>query len=291
VWYQLTIHHALHDQIDSITEALEQEGAVSVSLTDKNDDPVLEPQPGETPLWPEVIISALFSDKNRADNSKTDLSKTYPSLLIHLEEMADRNWETVWMDDFKPIKCGQRLWICPSWHTPPDANAVNLKLDPGLAFGSGTHATTSLCLQWLDQADLLNKDLIDFGCGSGILALAALKLGAHHVYAVDIDQQALQATNQNAQENKIEKNRLTTSTPEHLHQPVEIVIANILLSPLVDLKLRFHELLKKNGTLVVSGILSEQTENLIEAYEDEFQLQQSQIKEDWGLLVFKKLLH
>jgi ribosomal protein L11 methyltransferase len=286
VWFQLKITHCPGDQIEALSSYLEEYGALSIMLTDKNDHPVLEPAPGTTPLWPEVVVQALFDNEEQLLLAQADLTNSIPSLQFTMEILADQDWERAWMDDFKPQRFGQRLWICPSWHTPPDLNAINLILDPGLAFGTGTHATTSLCLTWLEQADLADKTVIDFGCGSGILSLAAIKLGAKQVQAVDIDEQALQATASNATINNISDKQLLVSSPEVLHKPADILIANILLDPLINLKNRFRQLMNKKGLLVVSGLLEEQMSTLIATYSPELSVLNQQISAGWGLLVF-----
>ncbi|HAT8831546.1 TPA: 50S ribosomal protein L11 methyltransferase [Legionella pneumophila] len=286
MWFQLKIEHCPNDKIEEITEELEEYGALSITLTDKNDNPVLEPEPGTTPLWPEVIIHALFAQAEEAQYVREQLVAKRPSLHCSLELLADKNWERAWMDDFRPQRFGNRLWVCPTWLPPPEPDAVNLMLDPGLAFGTGTHATTSLCLTWLEQTDLKNKSIIDYGCGSGILSLAAIKLGAKHVYAVDIDNQALQATQSNAHSNHITESQLSISTPEALQNPVHLVIANILLAPLISLKERFHQLLPSGAHLVTSGILEEQAPLLIDAYDSAFTHIATEYCEGWSLLVF-----
>lgn len=286
MWFQLKIEQCQTEVVEQISYELEELGALSITLTDKNDNPVLEPLPGTTPLWPEVIIHSLFAQAIEAQLAREQLSASHPSLFCSLEVLADKDWERVWMDDFKPQQFGNRLWICPTWLTPPDPTAVNLMLDPGLAFGTGTHPTTSLCLTWLEQADLHQSTLIDYGCGSGILSLAAIKLGARHVFAVDIDEQALQATQNNAQTNLIEESKLSVSMPETVQDPVDLIIANILLAPLMSLKLRFHELIKEQGLLVVSGLLEAQASQLIESYEGLFELRTQKSHDGWALLVF-----
>ncbi|CAM4428548.1 MAG: Ribosomal protein L11 methyltransferase [Legionella sp.] len=286
MWFQLKIEHCPVEQIEQLSEELEEFGALSVMLTDKNDNPVLEPEPGTTPLWPEVIMQALFPEAIQAQYTRDQLTQMHPELALTLEILEDRDWERAWMDDFKPQRFGQRLWICPTWSAPPEPEAVNLMLDPGLAFGTGTHPTTSLCLTWLEQAALLQKSIIDYGCGSGILSLASLKLGAGEVYAVDIDQQALQATQNNALTNGLDTNKLLISFPDELSNPVDLIIANILLAPLMMLKDRFQQLLQPEGLLVVSGILQEQAPLLIEAYTQLFMLVSQENLNGWSLLVF-----
>jgi ribosomal protein L11 methyltransferase len=286
VWYQLQIEHCHRDQVDELTEILEATGALSVTLTDKNDDPVLEPEPGTTPLWPDVIIHALYSDEATAILVQHQLKTLHSQLQCNVHFLAEQNWERAWMDDFKPRKFGKNLWVCPSWLTPPEPEAVNLILDPGLAFGTGTHATTSLCLQWLGNTGLNGKTVIDYGCGSGILALAALKLGADYLYAVDIDPQALQATQNNATVNHINNNQLALGYPDTLTLPVDLLIANILLAPLIKLQDRFRALLNPHGVLIVSGILTEQAPILIESYQENFIHQKTHDLEGWSLLEF-----
>ena len=288
MWFQLKIEHCPTEEVEQISDYLEELGALSVMLSDKNDNPVLEPEPGTTPLWPEVTIHALFAQAEEAHKIRDQLASNRPDFACSLEVLPDKDWERAWMDDFKPQKFGQRLWICPTWLTPPEADAVNLMLDPGLAFGTGTHSTTSLCLTWLEQAELDDKTVIDYGCGSGILSLAALKLGAKHVHAVDIDEQALQATHNNALTNHINLNHLSISQPDTLQDPVNLIIANMLLAPLTELKGRFHQLLEQGAYLVVSGILAEQAPLLIEAYESLFTLITIEYLDGWSLLVFAR---
>jgi ribosomal protein L11 methyltransferase len=286
VWFQLKIEHCPNQEIEQLSDELVEFGALSVMLTDKNDNPVLEPEPGTTPLWPEVIIQALFGEVFQAQYTRDHLTQTRPSLTCSLEVLEDKDWERVWMDDFKPQRFGQRLWICPTWSTPPEPEAVNLILDPGLAFGTGTHPTTALCLIWLEQANLKEKSIIDYGCGSGILSLAALKLGAAEVYAVDIDQQALQATQNNASANELDRHKLIISRPDALDKPVDLIIANILLAPLTTLKERFQQLLKPEGMLIVSGLLEEQATVLRDTYNSLFTPVHEEKLNGWSLLAF-----
>lgn len=289
MWFQLRLENCPVEEVDAVSEYLEELGALSIMLTDKQDNPVLEPAPGTTPLWPEVIIQALFAQSIEAQHAREIMSHSSPNLNISMDILEDKDWERAWMDDFKPQKFGHRLWICPTWLTPPDEpGAIHLMLDPGLAFGTGTHPTTSLCLTWLEQAPIQNKQVIDYGCGSGILSIAALKLGAAHVDAVDIDPQALMATQNNAQSNHIGPLALSTGTPDQLNQPVDLIIANILLAPLISLKDRFHQLILPGGLLVVSGILNDQELQLITSYDTLFTLQNKQTHEGWSLLIFKR---
>ncbi len=284
--FQLKIDQCLRNEVDALSDMLEEMGALSVTLTDRYDSPILEPEIGTTPLWADVVIQAVYVDGEDGQNARVQLESIYPHLKLTLEPVPDKDWERVCMADFKPQQFGKRLWICPSWLTPPEPEAINLTLDPGLAFGTGTHPTTALCLTWLEQANLANKQVIDYGCGSGILALAALKLGARHVTAVDLDNQALIATRNNAATNQITESNLSVSLPDVFIEPVDVLIANILLTPLLQLQSEFRRLLKPGGTLVVSGILNEQVEQLIVAYQNDFKHVATLTQEDWSLVVF-----
>ena len=284
--YQLEIEQCPRDEIERLSDALEETGALSITLTDQYDDPILEPAPGAAPLWPNVVVNALYAEENDASVARVIMSKAFPHVSYSIHDLPDQDWERTCLDQFKPQPFGKRLWVCPSWLTPPEPHAVNLILDPGLAFGTGSHATTSLCLTWLDQADLINKQIIDYGCGSGILALAALKLGAQHVHAVDIDEQALLATQDNALNNDIAATHLTVGQPDTLNEKVDLLIANILLAPLLALKTRFRTLLKDDAVLVVSGLLAEQVPILIEAYQTDFAHASTRLEHDWALVEF-----
>ena len=194
-WIQLRIH-THRDNADLLGDLLMDQGSLSITYEDGQDEPIFEPKLGETPLWQDTVMIALF-------DAGTDLAPTIEFLesmpflgkgFNHkIEQVEDKDWIREWMDSFHPIQFGSRLWICPSWREIPDPTAVNVILDPGLAFGTGTHPTTALCLEWLDSLDLSNQEVIDFGCGSGILAIAAIKLGAKKVTGVDIDYQAIDA--------------------------------------------------------------------------------------------------
>jgi len=202
-----------------------------------------------------------------------------------VETIEDQDWERAWMDEFKPMKFGERLWICPSWTSPPDESAVNVRLDPGLAFGSGTHPTTALCLEWLDGEPVSGKTVIDYGCGSGILAIAAALLGAKRIIGVDNDPQAVTATESNRQENGIDAAVLTAHLPGEAHEPADIVIANILSGPLVELEPILSSLTKPNGKLVLSGLLDEQSQALINAYADDFDMEPPVVRDGWARIV------
>jgi ribosomal protein L11 methyltransferase len=210
---------------------------------------------------------------------------------IAVATIEDRRWETVWQHEFRPLRFGRRLWICPSAYAPPDPDAVNVILDPGLAFGTGTHPTTALCLDWLEQADLCGKAVIDFGCGSGILAVAAARLGARRVWAVDHEAQALTATRANAMRNDVAE-RVEAVLPHALAAAdASILIANILARPLIELAVRFAELVVPAGEIVLSGILEAQGDELIETYARSFSLQPWALREGWLCLAGRRLAH
>lgn len=288
MWYEIRIEKCPAAEIESLNEYLEQGGALSITLTDKNDDPVLEPLPGTTPLWPEVVLCALYQDEKSAAEVVEDLHARFPHLSSTLSAFEDKNWVLEGIRDLKPVCFGEKLWICPDYASIPPQSENYLVLPPGLAFGTGAHPTTQLCLNWIASQDLHQKTVIDYGCGSGILALAALKSGAAKAYAVDIDQQALEATRNNAIENGLLGERLSIEEPSLLSQPVDVLIANILLGPLLDLQKTFLNLLVSEGRLIVTGLLTSQTETIIAAYASDFKVQSRQILDGWAMIEFKK---
>jgi ribosomal protein L11 methyltransferase len=260
-------------------------GALSVTLEDAADDPILEPAPGALPLWPTVNVKALF-DGNTPQQQVIDalteqLDSPVPAHRFEL--LADRHWEREWLKDFHAMQFGERLWICPDGQRPDDADAIIVDLDPGLAFGTGTHPTTAMCLQWLDQHAPQGHSVIDYGCGSGILAIAALKLGAAHVHGVDIDPQALLASRDNAERNHVGA-ALTLSLNDNDLQPADLVIANILAGPLESLAPRLAELTKANGHIVLSGVLTEQAQAVQNRYATWFDMQPITTQGDWARL-------
>lgn len=245
-------------------------GASSVTLSDGGDDPVLEPGPGETPLWVDTTITGLFPPETDFGQLKAQLlgSLQLRSLPTHrIEELHDRVWEREWLKDFGPMQFGERLWICPTGSDVADNAAVIVHLDPGLAFGTGTHATTALCLAWLDGVELAGKTMLDYGCGSGVLAIAALKLGCASATAMDIDPQAVLATRQNAADNAVAANLNVYGTPEAIHGEFDVVVANILAGPLVQFAESITLTLRRGGMLTLSGVLCEQADEVMAAYE------------------------
>lgn len=287
MWQQLKIQ--LHSEdASSFEQILFDSDAISISYLDAEDQPVFQEEPGSTPLWDNTFLLCLF-------NAKTDLgsllnklrcnTKVLNNKSLNIELIEDQDWERSWMKDFEPIQFGEKLWICPSWLSPPEPNAVNIKLDPGLAFGTGNHATTSLCLRWLDQADVRGSEVIDYGCGSGVLSIASALLGAVKVHSVDNDPQAISATIDNSHRNKIPGDVLTTYLPEAVPLVhADILIANILERPLIDLSEKFAELVKKGGYITLSGLLEEQIPSLLSCYDRWFDMGAPQVEQGWVLL-------
>jgi ribosomal protein L11 methyltransferase len=278
-WIQFVCHTS-QDKAEALSEALSECGAAAVTFEDDADQPIYEPDPGETPLWTETRLTALF-DAETEQQQMLDMLATLVDEVprFRVEAVEDKDWEREWMENFNPIQFGDKLWIVPSWHEAPDEKAVNILLDPGLAFGTGTHATTALCLGWLDQADLKGKYVIDYGCGSGILAIAAALLGAERVVAVDTDPQALEATRANAKRNGVEVEAyLPGDCPDDL---CDLLIANILAGPLQNLAPRFANLCKADADLVLSGVLQTQADDVAESYQSWFAMQPAVAKEDW----------
>ncbi|WPM84471.1 50S ribosomal protein L11 methyltransferase [Apirhabdus apintestini] len=283
-WIQLKVNTTGADA-EALGDALMESGAVSVTFQDTHDTPVFEPLPGETRLWGDTDVIGLYDAESdmKAVIAQLELSPLLGQHFPHkIEQLEDKDWEREWMDNFHPMRFGKRLWICPSWREVPDASAVNVMLDPGLAFGTGTHPTTSLCLEWLDGLDLTGKTVIDFGCGSGILAIAALKLGAAHAIGIDIDPQAIQASRDNAQRNGVSDKLelwLPQQQPEGLK--ADVVVANILAGPLRELAPLIGVLPVSGGHLGLSGILASQAESVCAAYSAQFQLDPIAEKEEW----------
>ena len=259
--------------VESLEEWLFERGALAVTLEDNANEPLLEPGPGETPLWQNVVLKALFA----GDADLSPIKAVLPRTLLaensksEVSRLEDREWTRVWMDDFSPIQMGPRLWICPSWTEPPDEALVNVMLDPGLAFGTGTHATTAMCLGALDAALSGGESVVDFGCGSGILAIAALKLGASNALGIDNDPQALVASRDNAARNQISADQFDAVMPEDgmlsaWSNIADVVVANILAGPLLSLAHELTQLMAPGGRLLLTGVLEEQAAQLIEHY-------------------------
>jgi ribosomal protein L11 methyltransferase len=295
-WLQLGLI-ADREHAPLIEAALDNAGALAVTIDDAADDPlpeaILEPAPEATPLWRRVRITALFSDDPQgtmlAQQAVDSLGpqSLAPPLITTLE---DRPWERVWLEELEPTRFGRRLWVCPQGQRPNPVetdvptDSVILDLDPGLAFGTGHHPTTALCLRWLDGLDLAGRTVLDFGCGSGILAIAALKLGARQAFAIDHDPQALDASVDNAIANGVIE-QLAVARPESLPKiAADVIVANILAGPLINLAPTLTALASPTALLGLSGILSHQATRVADAYQDAFLMQPAIIEQEWALL-------
>ena len=288
-WLQLRLD-TNRDDVETLEDLMLATGAVAVTMEDNADQPLLEPAVGETPLWGQIRITGLYP----ADANMGDVLHAFPGGLLQqanqrVEILEEKDWEREWMQHYQPMQFGPRLWVCPSWLDPPDPAAVNLLLDPGLAFGTGTHPTTDLCLQQLDGMVLNGRTVVDYGCGSGILAVAALKLGATRALGVDNDPQALAASRDNTQRNSLAADRLPVALPEDVDrqawaQRAELVIANILAGPLIDLSTTLLHFLQPGGTLLLSGLLQTQADELCQHYAERIALQVVGEKDGWVCL-------
>ena len=284
-WLQI-IFEASTEQITQLEDALPELGAVAVTLEDNADQPLYEPPLGTRPLWQNTRVIGLFETSADMDLVRELLKPQFKDGLppSRVEILEDQSWEQAWIERFQPMPMGKRLWICPSWRAPPEPEAVNVLLDPGLAFGTGTHPTTALCLKWLDSADLEGKILIDYGCGSGILAIAACLLGCEKVWAVDNDPQALTACKDNAEKNAV-ADKIHIASPEIFAQDfigrADVITANILAGPLQQLAPTLTQLLTLQGHLVLSGILNAQQNAVKQAYETQISFQPSTQCEEW----------
>ncbi|MGN5146881.1 50S ribosomal protein L11 methyltransferase [Aeromonas veronii] len=288
-WIQIRIN-ATAKTADKVSNMLLGRGAQAVTFMDAKDVPVYEPMPGETPLWGETEVMGLF-------DAETDPAPTIAffqqifgeNVGYKVEQLEDKDWVREWMDHFHPMQFGERLWICPSWRDVPNPDAVNVMLDPGLAFGTGTHPTTALCLQWLDGLDLTGKTVVDFGCGSGILGIAALKLGAARVIGIDIDPQAIQASRDNAARNGV-ADQIELYLPANQPQDVEadVVVANILAGPLRELAPLIAGHGKPGSLMALSGVLESQAPELETIYGQWFEMDPTAVKEEWCRLSGRK---
>jgi len=273
-------------------EALFGLGALSVTLEDAADDPVLEPAPGATPLWPTVLVKALFDASADPAAIAEALTNALPGAVApRFDFVADRAWEREWLKDFRPMRFGRRLWVCPDGMPAGDPGAVRIELDPGLAFGTGTHPTTALCLEWLDSQELSGATVVDYGCGSGILAIAAARLGATRVRAVDIDPQAVLATTDNAARNGVADVIEATTDLSLATAGADVLLANILAGPLLELAPRFADALRPRGRLALSGLLREQADAVTAAYRPCFHIESKAERDGWILLAGHRREH
>jgi ribosomal protein L11 methyltransferase len=273
---------------ESLADRFFELGALSVSLEDEGDQPLFEPKPGEIPIWRDTRVIALFEEDVDMLQVRSAMLDSFGAGSLsnwREEEVQDQDWERAWLDHFHPMQFGRRLWIVPTgFELPQQQDAVCVNLDPGLAFGTGTHPTTAMCLEWLDGQTLQGKTVIDFGCGSGVLAIAALLLGAEQAIATDIDPQALTATADNAVKNGVE-GRLDCCFPNRMPKlQADLLLANILANPLIELAGQLADYVRPAGAVVLSGILREQASDVMQAYEPYFVMEEPVFLEDWTRL-------
>ncbi|ORU91117.1 MAG: ribosomal protein L11 methyltransferase [Cycloclasticus sp. symbiont of Poecilosclerida sp. N] len=285
-WQQLTISttQEFATQFEALIEDL---GSLSVTMTDGASQPIYEPPLETMPLWPQVLVTGLFEeqhDLSLAEQYFQQHINTPDSWSMEIEALEDQVWERVWLDGFQPIKFGSNFWVCSTKHEAPEPNATILRLDPGLAFGTGTHPTTALCLDWLANHAVHGRNIIDFGCGSGILAISALLLGARRAVGIDIDPQALITTNSNAEQNNVLNRIRLYNEKQYPREPQSIVVANILAEPLIQLSDEISALVEPQGDLLLSGLLSEQIEQVMQPYQRFFNFSSPTIKDDWACL-------
>ncbi|MFC6276138.1 50S ribosomal protein L11 methyltransferase [Psittacicella hinzii] len=297
-WKQLVVKTHLQDTAyaEDISEFLSECGALSTTFSDNEDDPIFEPELNKVELWANTNITCLFDIDVDLDIIVNMLKEHLKVEVLdyEIQVVEDQDWVRVCLDQFHPMKFGEKLWICPSNQTVEDPEAVIVDLDPGLAFGTGSHPTTRMCLQYLDALaqteQLQDKVVIDYGCGSGILAIAALKLGAKVAYGVDIDPQAIEATIANAKNNQVAE-RLETYLVEdfaHQEEQADILVANILAGPLVELAPALSKLVKPQGLIALSGILDIKAQDIVAAYSDAFEILSIEYDEEWVRVTGKK---
>lgn len=287
-WLQINID-TNPENSETYEDLLLSAGCAAVTFQDSEDQPIFEPDLGTTPLWNKTTITGLFAAEHDLKETLLFIRQGHQQLFpgqpeptVRAEILEDKDWEREWMDNYHPMQFGQRLWVCPSWRQPPEPDAVNLMLDPGLAFGTGTHPTTALCLEWLDSQDFANQYVIDYGCGSGILGIAALLLGAEKAIGVDIDPQALQATKDNLLRNNLADDILHVYMPQNTPDELaDTLLANILAGPLVELAETLAGLIKTGGKLCLSGLLAHQAEEITATYSTWFDLDPIAEKEGW----------
>ncbi|MDF9392136.1 MULTISPECIES: 50S ribosomal protein L11 methyltransferase [Methylococcus] len=284
MWQQLMV--TVDEELaEDVSDALMDAGALSVSFLDAGDQALFEPPLGTTPVWTQTRVVGLFEKDGDLAAIRSALGGQFGEERLRdwsEETLADQVWERAWLEHFHPMRFGSRLWVCPTGFTVEETDAVVMRLDPGLAFGTGTHPTTALCLEWLDAADLHGASVLDYGCGSGILGVAAALLGAARVHAVDIDPQALAATVENARQNRV-GDRIEVALPWDLVDgESDIVLANILANPLMELADALRSRLRPDGRIVLSGILAEQADAVASVYARKgFEMEPAVLSEGW----------
>ena len=283
IWKQISFE-VKKSETDLVSEVLMGLGSVSITYSDALDDAIYEPPVGQTPLWDNVKVNALFSSEVNQKSIETSISDICNIVVIDTVTLKDRVWEEECQKDFPSMRFGKRLWVCPSWDTESilSNDSIVIHMDPGLAFGTGTHQTTSLCLEYLDSNPPKNLRVIDFGCGTGILAIAAAKFGAKSVIAIDNDPQAVLSSKENVAKNKCE-NTITTihSIDQESDNKCDLLIANILANPLVELEPLFSDLVHTKGMLLLSGILKEQVDRVVKCYSINFSNIEVANKGEW----------
>ncbi|MDD5113715.1 MAG: 50S ribosomal protein L11 methyltransferase [Methylobacter sp.] len=282
-WQQISVITD-EDSAPKLADFFDSLGAVSVTYMDAEDEPVYEPAIGETKIWSNTQVIALYELDAEPELIKSMVCQQFTNAPLEhwlIEDVEDQAWERAWMEYYHPMKFADKLWVCPTGQEQHEPGTVCLILDPGLAFGTGTHPTTALCLEWLASHDLTGKTVIDYGCGSGILAVAAVLLGAKEAHAVDIDPQAITATQDNATKNSVQ-NKIRCYLPEQFTAfEADIVLANILAKPLIEMSTQISSLVSKGGDLVLSGILEEQAESVMSAYQPFISMAEPVQQEDW----------
>lgn len=292
-WWQFSLN-CQASELEQVEDLLMGLGALSISLSDAGEEPIYEPLPGNNPVWQESIVAATFDGASNHEVLYQQLTAGLPDHLAHavrLQTLHDQDWNQAYKQHFHPLQCAPNLWIVPSWSVPPDPTATIIHLDPGLAFGTGSHPTTGLCLAWLGNNATDYSRVIDYGCGSGILAIAAIKLGAQQVTAVDIDQQALTACRSNMAVNGISSEQIDVISPAELDESsADLLLANILAGPLIELAPRFAELVRPGGQILLSGILKTQLEDIQLAYQPYFNLDPANFREEWVCISGNRLV-
>jgi len=282
-WQQISVITD-EDSAPKLADFFDSLGAVSVTYMDAEDEPVYEPAIGETKIWSNTQVIALYELDAEPELIKSKVCQQFTNAPLEhwlIENIEDQAWERAWMEYYHPMKFADKLWVCPTGQEQHEPGTVCLILDPGLAFGTGTHPTTALCLEWLASHDLTGKTVIDYGCGSGILAVAAVLLGAKEAHAVDIDPQAITATQDNAIKNSVQ-NKIRCYLPEQFSAfEADIVLANILAKPLIEMSTQISSLVAQGGDLVLSGILEEQAESVMSAYQPFISMAEPVQQEDW----------